>query len=71
MPLSACAGQPKVTDHTRVISVGMLEIARRDDGLRKVILYDATTREQIDIINAADPVDLIRQKISTALSRSR
>lgn len=117
--LSSCAGQPQVTDRTRVISigyhseqcveckelqakmrrmnvrfalapivfikydkttpetraasedrleaVGMLDVAHRDDSLRKVILYDAQTRETIATINASDPVPVIREKISAAL----
>ena len=117
--LASCAGQPEVTDRTRVISIGyhsedcqeceelqgkmrrmnlrfalspilfikydktnpetiaasearldaidMLGVAQRDDGLRKVILYDAASREQIDTIQASDPASLIRQKISDAL----
>jgi hypothetical protein len=119
--LGSCAGQPEVTDRTRVISVGfhsedcaecevlqgrmrrmnwryafapiifikydqttdatrsaseerlravdMLEIARRDNGLRTVVLYDAQTRERISTITADDPVRTIRQKISSALER--
>ena len=61
--------ETRTAAESRLEAIGMLETARRDDGLRKVILYDAQTREQIDVILADDAVTVIRQKIADALKR--
>ena len=61
--------ETRAAAESRLEAIGMLETARRDDGLRKVILYDAQTREQIDVILADDAVPVIRQKIADALKR--
>ena len=67
----------KTSDATRLAAeshlenAGMREIALRDDGLRKVILYNAQTRERIETIEASDPVSDIRRKISSALRGER
>ena len=61
--------ESRAAAESRLETIGMLETARRDDGLRKVILYDARTRDQIDIIHASDPIPVIRRKIATGLKR--
>jgi hypothetical protein len=61
--------ETRAASETRLDEIGMLETALRDDGLRKVILYDARTGQTIDTIFASDPVGVIRQKIASALDR--
>lgn len=61
--------ETRAAAESRLETIGMLDIARRDDGLRKVILYDAQTRDQIDIIHASDPIQVIREKIAKALDQ--
>ena len=55
----------------RLQAADMLAIAREEDGLRKVVLYDAKTREKIVAISPDDPVREIRSKIRDALTMTR
>ncbi len=47
---------------------GMLEVAKRDDGLKYVILYNATTQEKLGQINYDDDIQVMEEKIRQALS---
>ncbi len=53
----------------KLLEWGMLEIARRDDGLKYVILYDATTKEKIVRLGAEDSVEELERKISSTLKK--
>ena len=50
---------------------GMLEVARRDDGLKYVILYRADTKEKLEQINYDDDIEVMEGKIRQALSATR
>jgi hypothetical protein len=46
---------------------GMLEIAQEVSGLKKVILYDAITKEKIVQLDYLDSVKQLERKIRNAL----
>ncbi len=48
---------------------GMLEIAQAVDGLKKVILYDAKTKEMIVQLDYSDSVEELERKIKEALEK--
>jgi hypothetical protein len=41
----------------------MLEIANKYNGLKYVILYDATSKEKLQVIDNNDDIDIIKSKI--------
>lgn len=45
----------------------MLDVAKRDDGLKYVILYHAATKEKLDQINYDDDIQVMEEKIRQAL----
>lgn len=49
---------------------GMLDTAKKDDGLKYVILYNALTKERIAKINYDDSEESIAAKIDEALKQS-
>ncbi len=48
---------------------GMLETAQQVEGLKKVILYDAKTKEMIVQLDYSDSVDELKRKINSALEK--
>jgi thiol-disulfide isomerase/thioredoxin len=50
---------------------GMLDVAKKDDGLKYVILYNAFTKEKIVLINYDDSEEIIASKIDGALKKAK
>ncbi len=48
---------------------GMLDVAKKDDGLKYVILYNARTKEKITQINYDDDEQQVAAKIEEALRK--
>lgn len=47
----------------------MLEIAQTEEGLKKVILYDASTKEKIVQLDYSDSIEVLENKIREVLNR--
>ena len=67
----------KTTDKTKVETeeklkaAGIIDNARRDDGLRYAILYDAKTKAKIAQIEALDSEEVIENKIKNAIENAK
>jgi hypothetical protein len=49
---------------------GFLDIAKKEEGLKHVVLYHAKTKEQLVRLDYKDSIEILEGKISTALKNS-